>query len=127
MSEDDADFGHRMRERGRAEEATATEAELAHARDVTITECQEHLLARGQGQPLLGAILRDAARSLDELRSHAPVVHLLHHGRALCGMKSMPRDWPVGHRWVDISLSEAVNCDGCKATAVRLTGVGVGR
>lgn len=67
--------------------ATSTEAELAHARDVTITECQEYLRTRadmtvsagmafGREMQALAAMhaetLRGAAEGLETLRVGRP-------------------------------------------------------
>lgn len=44
------------------------------------------------------------------------VVHLLQAGRALCGMKGVPGEWPDGHRWVsyyDEENAAEVNCMKC--------------
>lgn len=50
----------------------------------------------------------------------ATVVHVLHHGRALCPQEGIPRDWPVGHKWVPIGCANESNCDPCKAVAKEL-------
>ena len=42
-----------------------------------------------------------------------PVVHVLHHGFALCGMISPPSSWPEGHRWVSIDMLDKATCDAC--------------
>lgn len=46
------------------------------------------------------------------------VVHILFHGRALCGQEGLPCDWPPGHKWVgavyDPDIGNA-NCERCKA------------
>jgi len=52
------------------------------------------------------------------------MIHLLHEGRALCGLAGIPRDWPDGHRWVSIAQHKeaceladgtrvAANCGSC--------------
>ncbi len=46
------------------------------------------------------------------------VVHLIKHGRALCGKGGLPEDWPRGHCWVsfeDIDNAHRVNCPRCMA------------
>lgn len=41
------------------------------------------------------------------------VTHALDAGRALCGMKGVPRDWPIGNLWVPIADKDKVTCQGC--------------
>jgi hypothetical protein len=48
------------------------------------------------------------------LRAGAIVhVHLLHHGRAPCGMEGVPGDWPDGHKWVGLEGLADVTCSVC--------------
>ena len=42
-------------------------------------------------------------------------IHVLRHGRALCGLPGLPRDWPEGHRWVSSLSVEEATCAPCKA------------
>lgn len=56
--------------------------------------------------------------SSEEARRAALTVHVLHHGRALCGKPGVPGKWEPGHKWVRLDSDEsgprsAVNCDGC--------------
>lgn len=51
----------------------------------------------------------------ETIRSTAePVVHVLHHGRPLCGFSAalFPKDWPPGHLWARKGEPEA-NCVDC--------------
>ena len=42
------------------------------------------------------------------------VVHLLHNGRAVCGFSRLvPRDWPAGHVWVNVSGASQASCQKC--------------
>lgn len=41
------------------------------------------------------------------------IVHLLRHGRSLCGMPGVPADWPSGHAWVDDHGKKYANCSRC--------------
>ncbi len=52
------------------------------------------------------------------------MVHILRHGFALCGLAGLPRDWPVGHRWVaynDPTMPSEANCPACIEPAVTAT------
>lgn len=43
-------------------------------------------------------------------------VHILRHGRTLCGMPGVPADWPEGHKWVglnDEGLADDATCRKC--------------
>lgn len=54
------------------------------------------------------------------------VVHILHHGRALCPQPGVPRDWPRGHKWLSIADVEAglqSNCPGCVAGHRKMRGL----
>lgn len=51
-----------------------------------------------------------------------PVVHVLLYGYALCGLMSLPRDWPPGHTWVRVDEFERATCDGCKGEATARKG-----
>ncbi len=42
-----------------------------------------------------------------------PCVHVLHEGRALCGMPGLPRDWPAGHKWTRIDEIKDATCNVC--------------
>jgi len=42
-------------------------------------------------------------------------VHVLHHGRAMCGLDGCPKDWPTGHIWVDATEADRATCPRCKA------------
>lgn len=46
--------------------------------------------------------------------SAAPIVHILHHGRALCGQGGAPNTWPADHRWVSIEQGEEATCSQCQ-------------
>lgn len=44
-------------------------------------------------------------------------VHILKHGRALCGQPGMPVEWPEDHKWVsfeDEANLHEVDCPGCR-------------
>lgn len=46
------------------------------------------------------------------------VIHILRHGATLCGLTTLPKDWPAGHRWVSFEDAENLpeaNCPGCLA------------
>ena len=46
------------------------------------------------------------------------MIHILRHGWTLCGMTTVPKDWPEGHRWVSFEDPENLpkaNCLGCLA------------
>lgn len=43
------------------------------------------------------------------------IVHILHHGRSLCGMPGVPRDWPTGNVWVSMLDRLNANCPSCLA------------
>lgn len=51
--------------------------------------------------------------------STARVVHLLAEGRALCGLKGVPSEWPPGHVWVSFFSDERrlADCLGCTRAA----------
>lgn len=55
---------------------------------------------------------RARRKALAELRGRPMprVVHILHHGRALCGLK----DTPLGHVWVALTEAELATCLGCQ-------------
>lgn len=41
-------------------------------------------------------------------------VHVLHHGRALCGFTNLPPiHWPSGDAWVGVEESNSANCSSC--------------
>lgn len=44
-------------------------------------------------------------------------VHILHEGRALCGLQGLPADWPDGHRWVGVEDKGRATCVVCKRAA----------
>lgn len=50
--------------------------------------------------------------------AHAPLVHVLHQGQALCGQPGTPSTWPPGENWVSLDLAydlgSRVTCRGCK-------------
>jgi len=41
------------------------------------------------------------------------VVHGLDAGRALCGIRGVPREWPIGNLWVPLADKDKINCPGC--------------
>jgi hypothetical protein len=46
--------------------------------------------------------------------------HLLWQGRALCGLRGLPSDWPAGHKWVALDDRENihhVSCHECMGRA----------
>jgi len=46
--------------------------------------------------------------------------HFLWQGRAVCGLRGLPSEWPVGHKWVALNDREHihhVDCDQCMARA----------
>lgn len=43
------------------------------------------------------------------------IVHILHHGLALCGQPGLPCSWPKGHAWTRLDEAHAATCSGCKA------------
>ena len=52
------------------------------------------------------------------------LVHILWHGKALCGQPGLPCEWPAGHQWVGLPdvkeqdaevKSKATWCPGCMA------------
>ena len=46
------------------------------------------------------------------------VIHVLRHGRALCGFMPgvVPRSWPEHHKWVGLSDIDEATCDSCVAS-----------
>lgn len=50
------------------------------------------------------------------VRPPVKVVHVLHHGHALCDVPGdVPADWPEGHYWVPSDDDPAmVTCDVCQ-------------
>lgn len=55
----------------------------------------------------------------------APTVHLLKHGRSLCGMPGLPKDWPEGHVWVSVKdeeLASEVTCGKCVSRLIDPSG-----
>lgn len=64
---------------------------------------------------------------MSDAKEFPPIcVHILRHGRALCGLEGEPQDWPEGHRWIgfdawlrrDVEPSERVPlCVRCFAAA----------
>jgi hypothetical protein len=43
------------------------------------------------------------------------LVHVLHHGRALCGLPGVPAEWPAsGDRWVDFLNWTQATCTRCR-------------
>lgn len=46
-----------------------------------------------------------------------PDVHILHEGRALCGLAGVPRDWPKGERWTRLDERATATCDACLEAA----------
>jgi hypothetical protein len=47
-------------------------------------------------------------------------VHMLMHGRALCGLAGEPRDWPAGNKWTWRSEANDATCATCIAEHKRL-------
>jgi len=48
----------------------------------------------------------------------AAVVHILHQGFALCqhtNLLGVPRDWPKGHKWVELHEADQATCADCRA------------
>jgi len=50
------------------------------------------------------------------------VVHVLRFGIVLCPakdglLKSVPRDWPEGHKWVSIVEADKATCESCRSIA----------
>lgn len=41
------------------------------------------------------------------------VVHILHQGRALCGLVGTPSQWTEEHRWVPVTERYKATCDAC--------------
>jgi len=41
------------------------------------------------------------------------IVHILLEGAAFCGIPGVPREWPEGHRWVDLRGLRHANCEAC--------------
>ncbi len=48
-----------------------------------------------------------------------PRVHVLHHGRTMCGVFAgmVPRNWPDGHRWVSLPDLGEATCPACRVAA----------
>ena len=47
----------------------------------------------------------------------SPVVHVLILGRAFCGQKGVPSEWPKGERWIafnDPKVNELATCAQCR-------------
>ncbi len=45
---------------------------------------------------------------------YAPLVHVLHFGRPLCGFSSeVPSKWSALHKWVNLRDAETANCADC--------------
>ena len=44
-------------------------------------------------------------------------IHVLHYGRALCPIAGIPRDWPLGHRWVTLACWQDATCTECRSAA----------
>lgn len=67
---------------------------------------------------IAGALCEAERRGADTVRPQVSpllgVVHILHHGRALCPlMEGPPSDWPSGHRWVSAVEAHLSNCLAC--------------
>jgi hypothetical protein len=48
------------------------------------------------------------------------IVHILHEGKAFCGLDGLPVEWPAGHKWValhDAGAIEDASCPACLAAA----------
>lgn len=42
-------------------------------------------------------------------------IHVVVRGKALCGFtRYMPAEWPEGHIWVAVELSELASCQRCQ-------------
>lgn len=50
-----------------------------------------------------------------------PRVHVLCHGRALCGsVHGLPCNWGPGHQWVRVEERADATCSACKDAALLL-------
>ena len=52
--------------------------------------------------------------------SEAPIVHILDHGRTLCGFGlevAFPKDWSEGHLWTEMTDDDHINCPECQKRA----------
>ena len=47
-----------------------------------------------------------------------PAVHILFHGRPLCGKPGIPADWEPGNYWVRVDEREKSTCVGCQCAPV---------
>jgi hypothetical protein len=53
---------------------------------------------------------------IERARLSVKIVHILHHGVALCGQPGLPSTWPLGQRWVRLE-DDGATCRGCIAAA----------
>ena len=66
----------------------------------------------------------DEARAMAPLTPYSEItVHILFHGRSLCNMPGVPREWPDGHKWVS-TIQEEVGEANCGACLERFTARG---
>lgn len=55
------------------------------------------------------------------------MIHVLHRGVTLCRMPGLPRDWPLGHKWVRLDEWEQdATCGVCRALASQCDAGGSG-
>jgi len=49
-------------------------------------------------------------------------IHVLRHGRALCGFMPgvVPGFWPEGREWIRLEEAKDATCDACKRAAEEL-------
>lgn len=57
-------------------------------------------------------------RRARESDSAEVIIHIVHHGAALCGMSGMPGQWPKGHVWVPLPDHARASCGECRARAL---------
>ena len=83
--------------------------------------CKQH-----PGQPVIIAYTQSGVLTADCAVCSRPVasfliareqrtIHILHHGRTICGMSGEPRDWPSGHEWASLPDADNANCEECRA------------
>jgi hypothetical protein len=52
------------------------------------------------------------------------VVHGLDQGQALCTIRGIPREWPIGNLWVPLSDHTKINCPGCLKALIKRRSIG---